>query len=138
MVTINTNIIYRNTLRARQPIQSMDFTGRQLEHFKTLLLERRRALLQADETGEEAEKVVELDQTRVGRLSRMDAMQAQAMSRETGRRRRLDLVRTDAALERLEEGEFGECLGCAEAINPNRLEADPTATLCINCAEALE
>ena len=116
----------------------MDFTGRQLEHFKTLLLERRRALLQADETGEEAEKVVELDQTRVGRLSRMDAMQAQAMSRETGRRRRLDLVRTDAALERLEEGEFGECLGCAEAINPNRLEADPTATLCINCAEALE
>jgi len=116
----------------------MDFTEKQFDQFKTLLLDRREALLQADETGEEAEKVVELDQTRVGRLSRMDAMQAQAMSRETGRRRRLDLVKTDAALKRLEEGEFGECLDCTEAINPNRLEADPTATLCISCAEAQE
>ena len=125
-------------MRARPPIQAMDFTEKQLDHFKTLLLDRRQALLQADETGEEAEKVVELDQTRVGRLSRMDAMQAQAMSLETGRRRRLDLVKTEAALRRLDEGEFGECLDCTEAINPNRLEADPTATLCISCAEAQE
>ena len=60
------------------------------------------------------------------------------MSLETGRRRRLDLVKTEAALRRLDEGEFGECLDCTEAINPNRLEADPTATLCISCAEAQE
>ena len=138
MVTINIKIIRRNAWRAHQPLRPMDFIRKQLDHFKTLLLDRRQALLQAGETGEEAEKVVELDQTRVGRLSRMDAMQAQAMSRETGRRRRLDLVKTDAALKRLEEGEYGECLGCAETINPNRLEADPTATLCINCAEACE
>ena len=138
MVTINIKNIYRNTLRAHQPTRLMDFTEKQIDHFKTLLLDRKRALQKADETGEEAEKVVELDQTRVGRLSRMDALQAQAMSRETGRRRRLDLAKTDAALQRLEEGEFGECLGCAETINPNRLEADPTATLCINCAEACE
>ena len=138
MVTINIKNIQGNTLGAHQPTQPMDFTEKQFDQFKTLLLDRREALLQADETGEEAEKVVELDQTRVGRLSRMDAMQAQAMSRETGRRRRLDLVKTDAALKRLEEGEFGECLDCTEAINPNRLEADPTATLCISCAEAQE
>jgi DnaK suppressor protein len=130
--------IRRNALRTHRQKRPMDFTKKQLDHFKTVLLDRREALLQADETGEEAEKVVELDQTRVGRLSRMDAMQAQAMSLETGRRRRLDLVKIEAALRRLDEGEFGECLDCAEAINPNRLEADPTATLCIGCAEAHE
>ena len=52
------------------------------------LLGLKKSLLKAEETGEEAEQTVELDQTRVGRLSRMDAMQAQAMSKETGRRRR--------------------------------------------------
>lgn len=138
MVTIETKKNRNQPLGTGQAIRLMDFTDRQLDRFKTLLLDRRQALLLADETGGEAEKVVELDQTRVGRLSRMDAMQAQAMSLETGRRRRLDLVKTDAALKRLEDGEFGECLGCGEAINTNRLEADPTATLCINCAEARE
>ena len=106
--------------------------------FRTLLLDRKQVLLAADETGEQAEQVVELDQARVGRLSRMDAMQAQAMSLETGRRRRQSLVSIDAALLRLEEGDFGDCFECDEAINPKRLEADPTAILCINCAEALE
>ena len=116
----------------------MRFSDKQLQQFRSLLLERKQALLKADETGGEAEQVVELDQARVGRLSRMDAMQAQAMSLETGRLRRLTLVKIDAALARIEEGDFGECFECGEPINPKRLEADSTATLCINCAEALE
>ena len=116
----------------------MNFSINELQQFEALLLERKRALLKADETGGEAEQVVELDQSRVGRLSRMDAMQAQAMSLETGRLRRLSLVKIDAALLRIEEGEYGECFECCEPINPKRLEADPTATLCIKCAEALE
>lgn len=116
----------------------MHFSNKQLQQFKTLLLKRKQALLKADETGGEAEQVVELDQARVGRLSRMDAMQAQAMSLETGRLRRLNLVKIDAALSRIEAGDFGECFECCEPINPKRLEADPTATLCIKCAQALE
>ena len=95
-------------------------------------------MVSAGETGKQAEKVVELDQTRVGRLSRMDAMQAQAMSQETGRRRRQHIMAIDAALERINAGEFGECFECGELINPKRLEADPAASLCIHCAEALE
>ena len=81
---------------------------------------------------------MELDQARVGRLSRMDAMQAQAMSVETGRRRRQQLVDIDAALQRIENGDYGECFECSEVIKPGRLEANPMATLCIDCAEALE
>ena len=109
-----------------------------LSHFKTLLLSQKAALLDASETGEQAEEVVKLDQTRVGRLSRMDAMQAQAMSQETGRRRRQHLLDIGAALERIDAGDYGECFNCAELINPARLASDPAATLCIVCAEALE
>ena len=116
----------------------MNNKNKQTPDFQALLLKLQQDLHEADETGDEAEQVVELDQTRVGRLSRMDAMQAQAMSVETGRRRRQMLVDIEAALARIEEGDFGECFECGIAINPKRLQADPTATLCINCAEAAE
>lgn len=116
----------------------MRFSDKQLQPFKTSLLERKKALLKANETAVKAEQVVELDQARVGRLSRMDALQAQAMSVETGRLRRLTLVKIDAALKRIANSAFGECIECCEPINPQRLTADPTATLCIKCAEKLE
>ena len=106
--------------------------------FKNLLLELRNDLREAQETGDAAEKTVELDQTRVGRLSRMDAMQAQAMSIETGRRRRLMLLQIEAALRRIEEDEFGYCQECGEDIPEPRLKIDPAAQLCIQCAELRE
>lgn len=105
------------------------------QHFHTLLQQRRFELEALAETGNEASKPVELDQTRVGRLSRMDAMQGQAMSLETKRRRQLELTRIVQALKRLERGEYGECLSCGEEIAVGRLEVDPAATLCINCAQ---
>ncbi len=109
-----------------------------MEAFKAQLLELRRALTEAEATGAEAEGVVELDQTRQGRLSRMDAMQAQAMSKATGAQRRRVLREIDLALGRVEDGTYGECLECGEPIAPGRLRANPTARLCIGCAEALE
>ena len=109
-----------------------------LQRFKLLLINLKAGSLEAGETGQQAEQVVELDQARVGRLSRMDALQAQAMSVETGRRRRQHIVAIDAALERLGAGGYGDCFECGELINPKRLEADPVATLCISCAEAQE
>lgn len=79
---------------------------------------------------------VELDQQAVGRLSRMDALQVQAMAEaeEARRRRRIEALR--AALKRIEDGTFGECLACGEEIAPARLEADPALTTCIDCASA--
>lgn len=89
-------------------------------------------------TGDESAAVVELDQSKVGRLSRMDAMQAQAMAKASSQRREAALKQIIAALKRLDEGDFGLCLKCDEPINPKRLEFDPTATLCIDCASAAE
>ena len=106
------------------------------EPFRQALLERRRTL-QAQQ-GSDADAVVELDQTRQSRLFRMDAMQQQAMAAETARRRALELTRIDAALARVESGDFGLCVRRDEEIAPRRLEIDPAATLCICCADRPE
>ena len=45
------------------------------------------------------------------------------------------LSEVEAALERLEEGEFGVCQGCGEHIPQRRLEALPWARYCVPCAE---
>ncbi len=116
----------------------MGLSKSRLQFFRGLLQKLKTELLEAGQTGDQAEEVVELDQTRMGRLSRMDAMQAQAMSLETGRRRRQQLAKIDAALNRIETGDYGYCFECGDVINPKRLEANPYSTLCIACAEALE
>lgn len=48
------------------------------------------------------------------------------------------LRKIDAALERIEAGNFGQCLNCGEAIDPERLEALPQAELCLSCRTEAE
>lgn len=79
---------------------------------------------------------VELDQTMVGRLSRMDALQGQAMAQEVARRRETEIKRIEAALKRMDEGDYGYCVRCGEKIAVRRLELDPAAATCIDCARA--
>ena len=102
------------------------------------LLKLRAELQAIAESGDASAAVVELDQTKVGRLSRMDAMQAQAMAKASSERREQMLRRIDAALERINNDEYGYCRDCDEAINPKRLEFDPTSVLCIDCASKRE
>ena len=99
------------------------------------LKSRRGEILALIEGHGEDGKPVELDQTRVGRLSRMDALQNQAMAKETERRRQQELVHIDEALSRLANGTYGDCLECDEPIAEKRLAFDPSARLCIDCAE---
>lgn len=102
------------------------------------LLTLRHALLSVADTSEASAAVVELDQTKVGRLSRMDALQAQAMARANVERRDQTLRRITAALQRIDRGGYGICEDCDEPIAGQRLEADPTVTRCIGCASARE
>ena len=83
---------------------------------------------------EDDRATVTLDQQAVGRLSRMDAMQRQAMAQAGERARARDTQRIDAALRRIDDGEYGSCAECGEAIAEKRLAVDPTASLCIACA----
>lgn len=90
------------------------------------------------ESGAKAAEPVELDQSRVGRLSRMDDIRSQAMSAEGERRRHREIMRIRAAIKRIDDGEFGYCQTCGKAIAAKRLEIDPAAQLCITCASAAE
>ncbi|MHA1563852.1 MAG: TraR/DksA family transcriptional regulator [Alphaproteobacteria bacterium] len=78
---------------------------------------------------------VELDQQSVGRLSRMDALQSQAMAQALEARRQERLQRIAGAQRRLQDDEYGECAICGTEIAPKRLEFDPTVTRCVDCAE---
>ena len=80
-------------------------------------------------------KTVELDQTTQGRLSRMDALQVQEMALEQERRRRIEIQRIEAALLRIDSGEFGYCTSCGDEIEPKRLANDPTVPLCLTCVQ---
>ena len=103
--------------------------------YRNRLLSEKTGLLTEEEDGAQDRGTVTLDQQSVGRLSRMDAMQRQAMAQATSRRRQARLTRIDAALARLDEGEFGYCQDCGEDIPAARLDLDPTATLCVSCAK---
>ena len=106
--------------------------------YRQALLALRAELDGIAQTGDASAAVVELDQTRVGRLSRMDAMQAQAMAASSKQRRAEKRRAIDAALRRIDDDEFGFCEDCEEAINPKRLEFDPTVRFCIDCASRRE
>lgn len=95
----------------------------------------REQVIAATEHGAEAARPVELDQQRVGRLSRMDALQGQEMARAAERRRDIELRKIDAALARLDSGDYGWCVGCGEEIAAARLQLDPAVPICIACAQ---
>ena len=108
--------------------------AKECERRRVALLALRDELEALAATNARDSRVVELDQQSVGRLSRMDAMQGQAMAQETMRRRALELKRIEAALARIEEDEYGWCATCGDEIAAARLDLDPMATLCAGCA----
>ena len=102
------------------------------------LIALREELQSVATTSDAASQVVELDQAKVGRLSRMDALQAQAMSQASGRRREMTLRMIERALRRIDENDFGACQNCDEPISRKRLEFDPAVECCIECATKFE
>ena len=83
--------------------------------------------------GQSARKTVELDQQSVGRLSRMDALQSQAMAQAQQRRRNVLKGSLQVALHRLKKEEFGYCLECGDEIEEARLLANPVVIKCMSC-----
>ena len=104
------------------------------ETFRAKLEALKAQLEQPSDSGAADRAPVELDQQSVGRLSRIDAMQVQAMALATDKRRKAELARAEAALGRLDGDEFGYCEICGEEIATARLENNPAVTTCIGCA----
>ena len=106
-----------------------------LKYYKKRLKERLEAIIAAKESQKKEAAPVELDQGRVGRLTRMDAMQQQAMSQAAARLADLERQRIQSALGRMQSGDYGYCIICDEEIAEGRLEFDPSILTCISCAK---
>lgn len=98
------------------------------------LLDRLDALRRAISDTADDRKPIELDQQSVGRLSRIDSLQVQAMAQKSEQMKQREIVMIRSALDRLESGDFGFCVSCGEEIAPKRLAIDATIPTCIACA----
>ncbi len=105
------------------------------DKYKAILIKRRSELEESLEQLTEAGQIVKLDQAMMGRLSRMDALQGQAMAKANKNRSVTEIKKIDYALTRISNDDFGYCIECDEEINSKRLEINPTAIFCIKCAE---
>jgi RNA polymerase-binding protein DksA len=111
-----------------------------VEHFRTALNERRRQVVEAIEylhkenRGSLEEETGDLA---VGPDQHLADIATETVDREIDytleeHDERL-LGEIDAALKRIEDGTYGTCVNCGAQIPPERLEAMPWATLCIDC-----
>ena len=111
-----------------------DAYRKRIARYRPRLLEELESLEDSARLAAEGSRPVELDQQSVGRLSRMDAMQRQAMASATHRRWELRRRQVLAALARMKEDEFGFCAECGDEIPDARLDADAAAHRCVRCA----
>jgi len=84
-------------------------------------------------TGEALEPV-KLDQTAVGRLSRIDALRSQGLTRNLQERERVRLAQIQGAFRRMDSGKYGVCVDCGEAVPFGRLYVMPETPSCASCA----
>jgi RNA polymerase-binding transcription factor len=122
-----------------------ELTDKQLNGFRQSLMKIREELLVLLDISAEAGEAVVLDQTKVGRLSRMDALQQQQMSNACRAGYKKRLIEVQHALSILEQGvggssscdsglcEYGWCEQCGELINIHRLEVKPESRFCVGC-----
>jgi DnaK suppressor protein len=109
-----------------------------LEFFETRLRKRLLEIETGLATGKDETAPKGLDQGCIGRLSRMDAMQQQAMAKATAQLSIKEKIRIQKALDRMKSGDYGYCLNCDEEIMEKRLLFDPSIMFCIECARAAE
>jgi DnaK suppressor protein len=115
-----------------------DLTDDEIAELRDDLVQLKAELAQTLESAAESGEPVALDQSAVGRLSRMDAMQVQAMAQANLRSLKLRLDLIGQALRLMEDYEYGICRRCAEPIGYRRLKAKPESPFCLSCQGAIE
>ncbi len=110
-----------------------DLSEEQAETLRARLVELVAELERALHANATSADPVVLDQSSVGRLSRMDAMQQQAMAKATREKAQLRLGQCKVALSAFDRGEYGLCRKCEEPIGYRRLSAKPEAPFCVEC-----
>lgn len=110
---------------------------KKLESFKKKLEERQVALRRMVSRTEEDGRIADQDPAQdIADRAASSYTKEFLFSQSSNERQLLGMVET--ALQRIREGQFGECVNCGEEINAKRLDAVPWTRFCINCQEKLE
>lgn len=115
-----------------------ELNQQQIDELHDQLVARRRELETQLSSADEATRPVALDQQSVGRVSRIDAIQQQQMAIASQQQATRLSKHIELALQRIDSGEFGYCQQCDEPIAFARLQAQPFASLCLDCQSASE
>jgi len=126
----------RPPTRAPQPAEPL--TDEELDLVTEQLLDLRERLTAEIAQHADAVGVVTLDQAAIGRVSRGDALQAQALAQASKRGLERRLAQVGQALECVDLGTYGDCRDCGEPIGFRRLTARPEAPFCIVCQSSRE
>ncbi len=110
---------------------------KELKKFKDILEERRQAITQTSESISEQSVVFDPNDL-PDEVDLASSETDQAINLKLRDRERTLLRKIDKALKKIEDGEYGICESCGEAIGLKRLEARPVTDLCINCKEEQE
>src|ERR1700756_1979349 len=111
-------------------------TKEKMKKFKRIFEAQRKAILFNDRIMREDFEVCADD--RYDEIDQATTDVEQSMRMRLRNRESLYIKKVEEALRRIEEGTFGECDECGEDIELRRLEARPTATLCVSCKEEQE
>ena len=115
-----------------------ELTDAQVERLRAELARLQDDLTARLAVSADAASPVQLDQSAMGRLSRMDAMQSQAMAQAARRSMEIRLTQCNAALRAVERGEYGTCRKCEEPVGIKRLSAKPEAPFCLECQRGVD
>lgn len=110
----------------------MELSTAELQHFAEKLQQLKIEIEQLLSDSVDSSRPVDLGLS-IGRLSRVDALQQQAMAKANREAHQRRLVLIDAALRTLKSGRFGLCRSCEEPISLKRLEARPETPFCLEC-----
>ena len=113
-------------------------TAEQLDHYRDLLLAAKETALLVLDQSASGRKPVEASGQTIGRLTRMDAIQVQAMEQMNQFQLEIRLKQIEASLTELETGRYGLCRNCRGPIDSERLEVLPEAPFCMPCQEGFE
>lgn len=112
-----------------------DFTESQIAEFRDELERQLAKLEKSMAVTDKALETVALDQGAVGRLSRMDSLQSQALAKGLRERESARLGLIQEALRRLDSGTYGVCIVCGGAVAAERLFVFPESGTCARCGD---
>ena len=113
-------------------------TSRDLGYFKKRLLQKKTALIDVVHKAESYGREIEGEGEAMDMADRAFKSYAKEFMFSLSNLERQLIILVEEALDRIQEGSYGECTHCGKTVGRRRLEAVPWALLCVHCQELKE